>query len=231
MFFSCEQRDGKSNLGIDTTKDSLRITNEIEIKKSERFSDTLYFNIENDSIQNDFIIINLIKDSVVNEICHNSTFEFIFYKNNTFSYKTKENISCYTEGSNWYFLFGLNEKQNLKNYLEIINGYEACGYIQHHFLYDVENEIQLIFRYETMSDSGWGEYIEFENIKTNSFSVKKVSFMPVDYNYEDELGIYEISDSVKFEKKNKKWKKIVLSRKGQIIKTDTISFSEFHKIE
>ena len=49
LFFSCEQRDGKSNLGIDTTKDSLRITNEIEIKKSERFSDTLYFNIENDS--------------------------------------------------------------------------------------------------------------------------------------------------------------------------------------
>lgn len=231
FLFSCKKENKKPILNESVQIDSLTNLTGRLFKNIESFSDTLYFNIENDSIQNDFVIINLVKDSLINEICHKSTFEFNFYRNDKFSMKTNETINCFTEGSAWYFLFGLNENDNSKRYFEIINGYEACGYTQHHFLFYLDNTIAPIFNYETMSDSGWGEYFEFENVENNSFFVKKVSFLPVDYESDEELGIYSISDSIRYFKSKETWLKEELSEKGITIRSKTLSFSEFHGIE
>lgn len=231
LLFSCEEKVDKSKVDIIVNNDSLSTENDKELKNIQSFSDTLNFSIENDSMQNDFVIINLLKDSVINDICHKSTFEFNFYRNDKFSIKTNETINCFTRGSAWYFLFGLNENDNSKRYFEIINGYEACGYSQHHFLFYIDDSITPIFNYETMSDSGWGDYFEFENVKTNSFFVKKVSFLPVDYDSNVELGVYSISDSMRYFKSNETWLKKEFSEKSKTIRSDTLSFSEFHGIE
>ncbi len=195
--------------------------------KKEDLVDTIFFSDDENSKYEDFAVANLIdKEYNKDSICL-ATFRLFFIKNNKIIYSYKIQINGFDEGSDW------GEGQDLDTIsgaLKTISvGYPACGYTWNHYLFDVsKNNSSLVYEWYSNSDSGWGTYTKFIAGNNKNFYCRTVSFSPKDDN-EDDIGIEEYLDSIKFEKINGKWVKKRITPKDSVYRKTEKSFDNFHK--
>lgn len=167
------------------------------------------------------------KDSIVT-----AKYQLDFYQNKTKTTTTKITIKGVDKGSEWSAQYGLGDQSTKSSpFIQIGFGYPACGYAHNHYLYYVKNsDIQLVHDWYTMSDAGWGSWVEFESstaeANTESFYCKTVSFEPEDND--DESGIVKHSDSIVFKLSGNQWKKKLLSAEDKPYFEKKMKFDEFH---
>lgn len=169
------------------------------------------------------------KDSIIT-----SKFRLDFYQNKNKIASSKITIKNYEKGSEWYGSTGLTDSSNKNSsFIKIDFGYAACGYTHENYLYYLKNgDLQLVYQWQTMSDSGWGTWTEFVSSETakdpETFYCKTVSFEPGDDDSEDS-GIVTHYDSISFSLKGNQWKKQLLSIKDKPYFEKKMTFNEFHK--
>ena len=112
--------------------------------------------------------------------------------------------------------YGLTSETSKNSpFVQITVGFPACGYSHDNYLYYLKNNgLQLVHQWSSMTDSGWGSWVEIVSTESNpdpkSFYCKTVAFEPTDDDNMD-MGIVKYSDSISFELKDDRWKKMLLS--------------------
>ncbi|MGE6352467.1 hypothetical protein ACQKCJ_01180 [Flavobacterium sp. NPDC079362] len=230
-------------IGCQKPKSELQITNKNPGAKTEMIStkdnflktDTISISDYGETSKDHYILAHLLgqkadKDSIVT-----AKYQLDFYQNQSKTTSSNITIKGVDKESEWGAIFGLGT-ESAKNspFIQITFGYPACGYNQNHYLYYLKNDdIQLVHEWYTMSDSGWGSWVEFENpgAKTNpeSFYCKTVSFEPDDND--ENMGTVSHSDSIVFRLKGNNWKKQLLSKKDKTYFQKKMSFDDFHSVK
>ncbi|KAF2509144.1 hypothetical protein [Flavobacterium foetidum] len=197
-------------------------------------TDTITISDGEDSFSKDYILANLVKENMDKDSIVTSHYQLDFYENKVKTASSKVAIKGNEKGSEWSASFGLNDVKKSKSspFLHVSYGYPACGYAHDHFLFYLKNnEAELVYSWLTISDSGWGSWVEFYSqdvdSETKKFYCKNVAFEPADGDDEN-LGVVSYSDSTSFEFKNNHWNKILLSAKDKNYFQKTMSFDEFH---
>ncbi|TPG36374.1 hypothetical protein [Flavobacterium pectinovorum] len=195
-------------------------------------TDTISITEGEESAANSYILANLVgqkadKDSIVT-----AKYQLDFYQNKTKTASSKITIKGIEKGSEWGASYGLTSA-TAKNssFVQISFGYPACGYMQSNYLYYLKtNDLQLVHQWDSMTDSGWGSWVEFENpsAKANpeSFYCKTVSFEPDDND--ENMGTVTHSDSIVFRLSGNSYKKELLSAKDKTYFEKKMSFDAFH---
>ncbi|MEO7978991.1 hypothetical protein [Flavobacterium sp.] len=201
-----------------------------EVEESVLRTDTILFS-EDKKAAITHILVHLTEQKADNDSIITSKFRLDFYQNKNKIASSKIIISGYQKGSEWSGSYGLNDASENSSFLKIDFGYPACGYVFDNYLYYVENnDLQLVHQWQSMSDSGWGNWTEFmtDNSKDPKiFYCKTVSFEPGDDDSEDS-GILKYSDSVSFSLKGNQWGKKILSAKDKPYFEKKMRFDEFH---
>ncbi|MEO6177818.1 MAG: hypothetical protein ABIP27_21870 [Flavobacterium circumlabens] len=210
---------------------------EITLVAEEKFlkTDTIPISEGEEVSKNNYILAHLSdqkadKDSIVTQ-----HYQLDFYQDKTKTVSSKITIEGYQKGSEWGASYGLSSSAPKKSsFIQVSFGYPACGYTQNNYLYYLKNQtLQLVYEWDTMSDSGWGSWVEFTNPtgkpETESFYCKRVAFEPDDNN--EDMGTAAHSDSIVFQLKNKHWIKQFLSAEGKTYFEKKMSFNDFHKIK
>jgi hypothetical protein len=183
--------------------------------------------------KNEYILVNLTDQKADKDSIVTSKFRLDFYQNKNKVASSKITIKGYEKGSEWSGSYGLpNSSQNNPSFIKIDFGYPACGYTFENYLYYLKNnDLQLVHQWQSMSDSGWGNWTEFLSLESKNdlevFYSKNVSFEPGDDDSEDS-GILKYSDSISFSLKGNRWKKKLLSVKDKPYFEKKMSFNEFH---
>jgi hypothetical protein len=207
------------------------------IAPKEKFlkTDTISIADYGEISQDNYILANLVDQKADKDSIVTAKYQLDFYQNKTKTITSKITIKGVDKGSEWSALYGLGT-QSAKNspFIQISFGYPACGYNQSHYLYYLKNnDIQLVYDWYTMSDSGWGSWVEFGNpsAKANpeSFYCKTVSFEPDDND--ENMGTVNHSDSIVFRLSGNSYKKQLLSAKDKTYFEKKMSFDDFHKQE
>lgn len=196
-------------------------------------TDTIVMYSDGKESADDYVLANLTdqkadKDSVVTV-----QYRLDFYQNKIKTTSSKITIKGFQKGSEWVASYGLNSEGSARSpFIQVSVGYPACGYTHENYLYYFSNNsLQLVHQWSTMTDSGWGSWVEIVSPKDDSnpksFYCKTVAFEPTDNDNED-MGIVKYSDSISFELKDERWKKILLSSKDKPYFEKKMSFDEFH---
>lgn len=204
-------------------------------KKSQRI-DTILINGQDDEpSKTEYILACLLdqkadKDSIITE-----KYRLDFYQNKIKTASSKLTIKGVTEGSDWSASYKMSSPDAKNTSFIALNfGYPACGYAHNNYLYYLNNNnLELVHEWFTMSDSGWGSWVEFTNPSgksdPDSFYCKTVAFEPDDEN--DEMGYEKHYDSIVFQLKNNHWTKKMLTTEDKAYFEKKQSFDEFHKIQ
>lgn len=199
------------------------------IEESSLRTDTIILSED----KNEYILVNLTDQKADKDSIVTSKFRLDFYQNKNKVASSKIIIKGYEKGAEWSGSYGLpNSSQNNSSFIKIDFGYPACGYTFENYLYYLKNnDLQLVHQWESMSDSGWGNWTEFLSLESKNdpevFYCKNISFEPEDDDSEDS-GILKYSDSISFSLKGNRWKKKLLSAKDKPYFEKKMSFNEFH---
>jgi len=195
-------------------------------------TDTISIADYGETSEENYILAHLVDQKADKDSIVTAKYQLDFYQNKTKTTTSKITIKGIDKGSEWSALYGLGT-QNAKNspFIQISFGYPACGYNQNHYLYYLKNsDIQLVYDWYTMSDSGWGSWVEFENpdgkANPESFYCKTVSFEPDDND--ENMGTATHSDSIVFRLSGNRYKKQLLSAKDKTYLEKKMSFDAFH---
>lgn len=204
-------------------------TKEIEDKALK--TDTIVLSEDKNELVN-YILANLIEQKADKDSIITSKFRLDFYQNKNKIASSKITIKGYDKGSEWGGSYGLKDASENSSFIKIDTGYPACGYVFEYYLYYLKNnDLQLVHQWQSMSDSGWGNWTEFITDESKKdpevFYCKTVSFEPGDDDSEDS-GILMYSDSISFSLKGNLWKKKLLSAKDKPYFEKKMSFNEFH---
>jgi hypothetical protein len=205
----------------------------ITAKETFLKTDTISISANEKGSKDDFILAHLLEKTADKDSLVTAHYRLDFYKNKTKLGSEKVTIFPYTEGSDWSAFYGISEEVAATSpFIQIDFGYPACAYNHQQYLFYLSpNSVQLVHEWESMTDSGWGSWLEFINVnpnnKTDSFYCKSVSYSPTD-DETGEMGTVEYSDSTKFYFKNKRWNKQQLSTKGKPYFRKKVAFDVFH---
>jgi hypothetical protein len=211
-------------------------TNEIAAKQESFLkTDTISISEDVETYKSNYALAHLLdqktdKDSVVT-----AKYRLDFYENKTKTASTNLTIKGIEKESEWGIIYGLNtETEKSSPFIQIRYGYPACGYMQNNYLYYLKNgDVQLVHEWYNISDSGWGNWVEFKNPTSKdtpeSFYCKTVSFEPDDND--ENMGTVKHSDSIVFRLSGNRWKSQLLSAKDKSYFEKRMSFDEFHKQE
>lgn len=208
-------------------------TEAVEAKNNSLKTDTISIADYGETSKDNYILTYLLEQKADKDSIVTAKYQLDFYHNKNKTTTSKITIKGVDKGSEWSAMYGLGtESAKSSPFIQISFGYPACGYNQSHYLYYLKNNaIQLVYDWYTMSDSGWGSWVEFENpsAKANpeSFYCKTVSFEPDDND--ENMGIAKHSDSIVFRLSGNQWKKQLLSAKDKIYFEKKMSFDDFHK--
>lgn len=198
-------------------------------------TDTISIADYGETSEDNYILAHLLDQKADKDSIVTAKYQLDFYQNKTKITTSKISIKGVDKGSGWSALYGLGTQSAKSSpFIQISFGYPACGYNQNNYLYYLKgNDIQLVHDWYTMSDSGWGSWVEFENpsAKANPelFYCKTVSFEPDDND--ENMGIATHSDSIVFRLSDNRWKKQLLSPKDKTYFEKKMSFDDFHKRE
>ena len=220
----------RSEKPISENKAEAIVTKETFLK-----TDTVSVYNEGEPSKENYILANLLEQKADKDSVVTAKYQLDFYQNKTKITSSKITVKGIDKGSEWGAILGLGE-QNIKSspFIQIRLGYPACGYNQNNYLYYLKNhDIQLVHEWYTMSDSGWGSWVEFGNppakATPESFYCKTVSFEPDDND--ENMGTVTHSDSIVFRLSGNRWKSQLLSAKNKNYFKKKMSFDEFHKQE
>ncbi|OXB14169.1 hypothetical protein [Flavobacterium reichenbachii] len=194
--------------------------------------DTISISDNGETSKDNYILAYLLDQKADKDSIVTGKYQLDFYLNKIKTTSSKITIETIQKGSEWSAIFGLGtEGAKDSPFIQISFGYPACGYNQNHYLYYLNNNnLQLVYEWYTMSDSGWGSWVEFENpTKANpeSFYCKTVAFEPDDND--ENMGIVTHSDSIGFRLIGNRWKSQLLSVKDKNYFEKKMSFDEFHQ--
>ncbi|WP_125718295.1 hypothetical protein [Flavobacterium ustbae] len=213
--------------------ETLPVTNDEKIIKT----DTVAIYMDGTESPTDYILAHLVEQQADKDSIVSVKYRLDFYQNKAKTASSKIAIKGFEKGSEWTASYGL-ASENFKNspFLQISVGYPACGYSHENYLYYLKNNsLQLVHQWNTLSDSGWGNWLEIINPEKNSepksFYCKTVAFVPDDENENQDMGILTYSDSIAFELKDNKWKKMLLSAKDKPYFEKKMTFDQFNTIE
>lgn len=227
------QKPKPADQAIATTPEAK--TKTIAAKDNFLKKDTIYIADYGETSKDNYILAYLLDQKADKDSIVTAKYLLDFYQNKIKTTSSKITIKGTDKGSEWGAIYGLGT-QNVKNspFIQISFGYPACGYTKNNYLYYFKNnDIQLVHEWYTMSDSGWGSWVEFGNpdAKTNpeSFYCKTVSFVPDDND--ENMGMVTHSDSIVFRLNGGHYKKQLLSAKDKTYFEKKMSFDDFHKRE
>ncbi|MBZ4035666.1 hypothetical protein K6T82_12875 [Flavobacterium sp. 17A] len=200
-------------------------------------TDTIGIYTDGTESSTDYILAHLVDQKADQDSVVTVKYRLDFYQNKTKTASSGIAIKGFEKGSEWMASYGLTS-DNAKNspFLQISVGYPACGYSHENYLYYLKNkDLQLVHQWSTMSDSGWGNWLEIINPGKNSdpksFYCKTVAFVPDDENENLDMGILTYSDSIAFELKGNQWKKNLLSAKDKAYFEKKMTFDQFNSQE
>jgi hypothetical protein len=232
LLTSC-QKEQKKNLSANINTPQNEFIAISEKKKTEATTlriDTLFLsNDKNAEITH--ILANLTELKADKDSVLTSKFRLDFYQNNIKIASSKVIIPNYEKGSEWGASLGLNNFSGKNSaFIKIGFGYPACGYVYENYLFYLKNSnAQQVHHWQSMSDSGWGEWTEFisdvSEEDPETFYCKSVAFSPV--GDDDEYGLLTYSDSLSFTLKGTQWKKKLLSAKETPYFEKKMSYNDF----
>jgi hypothetical protein len=228
----------KSEPQITSVKPVATKTETSSTKESFLKTDTISIS-DDGQIKDNYVLAHLLDQKADQDSIVTAKYRLDFYQNKTQTASSKITIKGVQKGSEWGASCGLTlESSKNSPFLQISFGYPACGYVQNNYLYYLKNnDLQLVHEWDSMSDSGWGNWVEFKNptAKANpeSFYCKTVAFEPDDSNNNDneDVGIVSYSDSIVFRLSGNHWKKQLLSVKDKAYFEKKMAFNEFHDIK
>lgn len=195
-------------------------------------TDTITISDEGENSANNYILAHLIDQKADKDSIVTGNYQLDFYQNKTKTVSSKISIKGIEKGSEWGASFGLTSATSKNSpFIHISFGYPACGYNQNNYLYYLKNKnVQLVHEWSSMSDSGWGGWVEFANptAKTDpdSFYCKTVFFEPDDND--ENMGTVKYSDSTVFRLIGNHWKKKLLTKEDHAYFEKKMSFDDFH---
>lgn len=196
-------------------------------------TDTIALYTDGKESAEDYILANLTEQKADQDSIVTVKYRLDFYQNKVKTTSSKITIEGFQKGSEWVASYGLNSEGSTRSpFIQVSVGYPACGYTHDNYLYYFKNSsLQLVHQWSTMTDSGWGSWIEIVSSESSSdpksFYCKTVAFEPSDDENQD-MGIVKYSDSITFQLKNHQWKKLLLSAKDKPYFEKKMSFDEFH---
>ncbi|WDF63385.1 hypothetical protein [Flavobacterium sp. KACC 22763] len=214
-------------------QETLEVTNDEKIIKT----DTVSIYTDGTESSTDYILAHLVDQEADKDSIVTVKYRLDFYQNKAKTASSKIAIKGFQKGSEWMASYGLTSESSKNSpFIQISLGYPACGYSHDHYLYYLKNSaLQLVHQWSTMTDSGWGSWVEIENPSTNSdpksFYCKTVAFVPADEDENVDMGILTHSDSISFELKDSKWKKMLLSVKDKPYFEKKMTFDQFNSVE
>ncbi|KAF2339188.1 hypothetical protein [Flavobacterium tistrianum] len=214
-------------------QETLEVTNDEKIIKT----DTVSIYTDGTESSTDYILAHLVDQEADKDSIVTVKYRLDFYQNKAKTASSKIAIKGFQKGSEWMASYGLTSESSKNSpFIQISLGYPACGYSHDHYLYYLKNSaLQLVHQWSTMTDSGWGSWVEIENPSTNSdpksFYCKTVAFVPADEDENVDMGILTHSDSISFELKDNKWKKMLLSAKDKPYFEKKMTFDQFNNVE
>lgn len=214
-------------------QETLEVTNDEKIIKT----DTVSIYSDGTESSTDYILAHLVDQQADKDSIVTVKYRLDFYQNKTKTASSKIAIKGFEKGSEWMASYGLTSETSKNSpFIQISVGYPACGYSHDNYLYYLKNSgLQLVHQWSTMSDSGWGSWVEIENPSANSdpksFYCKTVAFVPADDDENLDMGILSHSDSISFELKDNKWKKMLLSAKDKPYFEKKMTFDQFNSTE
>ncbi|MET3028327.1 hypothetical protein ABXT06_16730 [Flavobacterium sp. UW10123] len=214
-------------------QETLEVTNDEKIIKT----DTVSIYTDGTESSTDYILAHLVDQQADKDSIVTVKYRLDFYQNKNKTTSSKIAIKGFQKGSEWMASYGLTSESSKNSpFIQISLGYPACGYSHDHYLYYLKNStLQLVHQWSTMTDSGWGSWVEIENPSTSSdpksFYCKTVAFVPADEDENVDMGILTHSDSISFELKDSKWKKVLLSAKDKPYFEKKMTFDQFNSVE
>lgn len=197
--------------------------------------DTIFLSGDERADKTSYILAHLLDQKADKDSIVTAKYRLDFYTNKTKIASEKVLIFPFTPGSSWGASYGIPQKENMPipSFMHLSFGYEACGYNQQQFLFYLkDNNLQLVHQWDSMSDGGWGTWVEFGNInpknELTSFYCKTVSYGYKEGEENEEIGTIEHSDSTEFHLKNKRWTKRLLSPKEKVYWKKDIPFNVFY---
>jgi hypothetical protein len=234
LIISCQKPKPVSQI---QTKNSISENKtKVAIAPEEKFikTDTISISTGEENATGNYVLANLLDQKADKDSIVTVKYRLDFYENKEKKASSKVTIEGWQKGSEWGASYGLATPTNKNtSFIQISFGYPACGYNQNNYLYHLKNnDLQLVYQWDSMTDSGWGSWVEFvtPNEKdSESFYCKRVSFEPDD-NDED-MGMVSYSDSIVFHLSGNKWKSQLLSVKDKSYFEKKMPFNEFHNIK
>lgn len=197
-------------------------------------TDTIAIYTDGTESSTDYILAHLVDQKADQDSIVTVKYRLDIYQNKIKTASSGISIKGFQKGSEWMASYGLTS-ENSKNspFLQISVGYPACGYAHDNYLYYLRNkDLQLVHEWITMSDSGWGNWLEIINPTKSSdpksFYCKTVAFVPDDENENLDMGVLTYSDSIAFELKGNQWKKNLLSAKDKAYFEKKMTFDQFN---
>ncbi|WP_428230851.1 hypothetical protein [Flavobacterium sp.] len=233
LLIGCQKPKSESQI----TNASLTTTPEAIAVKENNFlkTDTISLAEDGETSKSNYVLAHLLEQKADKDSIVTAKYQLDFYLNKIKTNSSKITIKGTDKGSEWGAICGLGtESIKSSPFIQISFGYPACGYTQNNYLYYLKNnDLQLVHEWYTMSDSGWGSWVEFESpaqkANPESFYCKTVSFEPDDND--ENMGTVQHSDSIVFRLDGTHWKKQLLSKKDQTYFEKKMSFDDFHSIK
>lgn len=228
-FISCRNQTSEIHVSNTIPEDTqeISITQETFLK-----TDTIAITENEETSKNTYILAHLLDQKADQDSIVTMKYRLDFYRNKTKATSSKITIKGYEKGSEWGASYGITSA-TAKNspFIHVSFGYPACGYNQNNYLYYLKNnDIQLVYQWDSMSDSGWGSWVEFINktdkAEPESFYCKTVSYEPE--NDDENMGTVSYSDSIIFKLEGNRWKKQLLSSKDKSYFIKKVPFDTFY---
>jgi hypothetical protein len=211
----------------------------LEVSADEKIikTDTVAIYTDGTESSTDFILAHLVDQQADKDSIVTVKYRLDFYQNKTKSASSKVAIKGFEKDSEWTASYGLTSETSKNSpFIQITVGFPACGYAHDNYLYYIKDSgLQLVHQWSSMTDSGWGSWVEIVNTSTKSdpksFYCKTVAFIPADEDENMDMGILKHSDSISFELKDNKWKKMLLSAKDKPYFEKKMTFDQFNTPE
>ncbi len=199
------------------------------------------FNLESPGKLFDSVLVSLIKKERRKDGDSTGFYRIDFISGQQLQHTYTLKIDFDMEGRQWSlyenFMQEPKTKANDPRFLNLSNGYPACGYGHDNFLFFVNNgKIAVVDTWQSVFDGGFGSDRTFiptykGNVVT-SFSGYDVEIDQAE-NSTDSLEIlqFRYKDSVRFDFKSGNWKKKRLTPKGKVYRTEQRPFDEYYKQE
>lgn len=238
IFIGC-QKTKPTDAAPPTTAEIIEPQETLEVSADDKIikTDTVAIFTGETESSTDFILAHLVDQQADKDSIVTVKYRLDFYQNKTKTASSKVAIKSFQKGSEWTASYGLTSETSKNSpFVQITYGYPACGYAHDNYLYYLKNSgLQLVHQWSSMSDSGWGSWVEIVNPSTQSepksFYCKTVAFTPADEDENMDMGILQHSDSISFELKDNKWKKMLLSAKDKPYFEKKMTFDQFNASE